>query len=404
MRRLSATFAILVLCASVASARMTDVEPGTELRRPSRGNEVLWFDDIEGNVDGWYSVSFWTWGCPRFHLDTYMAYEDSLSWWCGSFDYDADGGYGNSWDERLNMPTADWTGYAYPVLTFAFRCDSEAGYDFTYVQAESNGVFVNLNYGYDGTRPWLDLGLYGYVVRRHDNPFVGRLRFVSDGAWSDEDGLYCSTGGAFMVDNVRLYDYYTGYTFFLDDCESGGLCYPTTSPWQPCSLWHVIEDPEPAFSDPRCWWCGYDETPEQLPPNLTDGLYTPFVDLSSVTACTCHFAIHFAIPTVDNDYVSYRVTCDGSTYYQIGAYWGDFGTLDGWDDTAYNVGFDVGQFCPSDDLTLGRFLWTMYTTDNGCGPGAAGDAGVMIDDVWMEGPSASATRETSWGEIKAMYR
>ena len=107
---------------------------------------------------------------------------------------------------------------------------------------------------------------------------------------------------------------------------------------------------------------------------------------------------------VDNDFVTYRATCDGSMFYQIGAYWGDFGTLDGWDETAYNIGYDVGQFCPSGDLTLARFLWTMYTTDNGCGPGAAGDAGIMIDDVWMEGPRATAARKTSWGAIKAMYR
>jgi hypothetical protein len=382
---------------------MTEVKPGLEFEHSSRGNEILWFDDIEGNVGGWHSVSLATWGRPRFHLDTYMAYEDSFSWWCGSFEYDADGGYGNSWDQRLSIPTVDWTDYIYPVLTFAFRCDSEAGHDFTYVQAESNGVFVNLNLGYDGTRPWLDLGLYGYVVRRHDNPFTGRFRFRSDGAWSDEDGLYLSTGGAFMVDNIRLYDYYTGYTFFLDDGESGGLCWPE-SPWCPASWWHVIEDPEPAFSDPRCWWCGCDDTPELVPPNLMDGLFTPYVDISSVTACTCHFAIHFAIPTVDNDYVTYNATADGWTYYQIGAYWGDFGTLDGWDATAYDVGFDVGQFCPPGNFTLARFLWIMYTTDNGCGPGAAGDAGVMIDDVWMEGPSATATKETSWGAIKAMYR
>jgi hypothetical protein len=403
MRRLSATFAILVLCASVASARMTDVEPGTELRRPSRGNDVFWFDDIEGTVDGWLHLSFTTSECGRFHLDTYMAYEDTYSWWCGCFDYDSDGGYGNSWDERLNMPAIDWTGYVYPILTYAFRYDSETGYDFTHVQAESSGSFVNLKRGYNGNQPWLDLGLYGFLVMSHDNPFVGRFRFVSDGAWSDEDGLYCSTGGAFMVDNIRLFDYYTGYTFFLDNCENGGLCWPE-SPWTPCSWWHVIENPDAAFSDPRCWWCGNDAAPDLIPPNLMNGLFTPPVDISSATACTCHFAIHFAIPMVDNDYITYSATCDGSMYYQIGAYWGDFGTLDGWDATAYNVGYDMGQFCASGDLTVGRFLWTMYTTDNGCGPGAAGDAGVMIDDVWMEGPSASATTETSWGAIKAMYR
>ena len=35
----------------------------------------------------------------------------------------------------------------------------------------------------------------------------------------------------------------------------------------------------------------------------------------------------------------------------------------------------------------------------------SGDAGVMIDDVWFEGPLAGTpVEETSWGSIKAMYQ
>ncbi|MFH1689746.1 MAG: hypothetical protein ABIE42_05845, partial [Candidatus Eisenbacteria bacterium] len=54
---------------------------------------------------------------------------------------------------------------------------------------------------------------------------------------------------------------------------------------------------------------------------------------------------------------------------------------------------------------MGGFLWIMYTTDNGCGPGAGGDAGVMIDDVSFRGPLAGTpVEEQSWGSIKAMYK
>ena len=46
----------------------------------------------------------------------------------------------------------------------------------------------------------------------------------------------------------------------------------------------------------------------------------------------------------------------------------------------------------------------MNTTDNGCGPGAGGDAGVMVDDVRFEGVHSDPVENASWGEIKALYR
>jgi len=64
----------------------------------------------------------------------------------------------------------------------------------------------------------------------------------------------------------------------------------------------------------------------------------------------------------------------------------------------------MGQFCPARDMTWGGFRWTMYTTDNGCGPGDAGDAGAMIDDVTFFGNHVDPVEDTSWGQIKAFYR
>lgn len=110
---------------------------------------------------------------------------------------------------------------------------------------------------------------------------------------------------------------------------------------------------------------------------------TPLVLIGNAWSCTVHFAIHFAVPTVDNDYVEYLGTCDGESYYSFGAYWGDFGMCDGWGSTAL-IGYDIGQFT-APPIAAGGFKFIFHTTDNGCGPGAAGDAGVMIDDIWMEG-------------------
>jgi hypothetical protein len=331
-----------------------------------------------------------------------MAYEGTYSWWCGNFDYDTDGGYGNSWDDRLVIPTTDLTTATMPILTYAFRHDSEAGYDYTYVQAESLGVFVDLNRGYDGAAAWTDIGLYGFLLAAYDNPLNARFRFLSDGAWSDQDGLYLSVGGAFMCDIVKVFDYYTGYVYFFDNADDQVNLIPAV-PGAAGDYWHLIDRCCPAYSDPHSWWCGDDADTGLVPPMLQNGLFSPVVDISSAAACTAYMAVHFAVPTVDNDYCAFYGSAGGS-YYGIVSYWGDFGSCDGWGGTGLNTGFDITQF----DLPpfgMGGFLWIMYTTENGCGPGAGGDAGVMIDDVAFMGPLAgTAVEESSWGSIKAMYQ
>ncbi len=406
---LKRTLCVLVVVAAVfalattAAARKTAANYTTDVDAPhSRSPVILFFDDMEGGTGGWTSVDNTATSVPHFHLDAYMAFAGQ-SWWCGNFDYDADGGYGNSWDDRLVIPTVDLTGATYPILTYAFRHDSETGYDYTYVQAESLGVFVDLNRGYDGRQAWTDIGLYGFILQTYDNPLNARFRFLSDGAWSDEDGLYLSVGGGFMCDMVKVFDYFGGYVYFYDDVEDGvGACIPDV-PGAAGDFWHLIDRCCPALSDPHSWWCGDDADTGFVPPMLQNGLFSPLVDISGASACTVHFAAHFAIPTVDNDYCAFYGTAGGS-YYGIAAYWGDFGSCDGWGGGAYNIGFDITQF----DLppySWGGFLWIMYTTDNGCGPAGGGDAGIMIDDVWFEGPLAgSPVEESSWGSIKAMYQ
>jgi len=400
MKKMFIVLAVLALCVGVASAKLNEAKPVYEVSTPDRGNAIIWFDDMEGDVSDYSTLDLSAGAVSHFHWDTYMAF-DGMSWWCGNFDFDADGGYGNSWDDRLVIPELDLSGATYPILTYAFRHDSEVGYDFTYVQAESAGAYVNLNRGYDGAAGWTDIGIYGFILATYDNPFHARFRFLSDGAWSDEDGLYLSVGGGFAVDNVKVFDYFGGYEYFYDgEPDDQHECVPEV-PGAAGDFWHLIDRPCPARSDPHSWWCGDDADTSLVPPNLQDALFSPLVDISGADACTVHFAMHFATPTVDNDYMSIFVT-SGSGYYSTGGWWGDFGTCDGWGGTALNIGFDITQF----DLppySWGGVALVMYTTDNGCGPGGAGDAGMMIDDLWYEVPT-SPVEPVSWGSIKSMYR
>jgi hypothetical protein len=404
MKKLLIAVAILALAAGAASAKLMVETPTTEVTGPTRGNTIFWYDDIEGDVSMWSSVDFTAGASPHFHVDTYMAYAGTYSWWCGTFDYDADGGYGNGWDDRLNIPATDVTGSTYPILTYAFRHDSEPAFDFTYVQAESNGVYVNLNRGYDGAAAWSDIGVFGFVMAPYDNPIKARFRFVSDGAWSDQDGLYLSNGGAFMVDNIKIFDYFTGTEYFFDDVEDGvGLCQPAV-PASAGDWWHIVDRKCPAYSDPHTWWCGDDADTSLIPPNLDNGLFTPVVSIpTDAVSCTVRFALHTEVPTVDNDYYVYYATVDGGlSYAGLAAYWGDFGQCDGWSSSGFGGYALEGLGAPP--WTVG-FMWEFFTTDNGCGPGAAGGAGLFIDDTWFEGyVPPTAVEEASWGKIKSMYR
>jgi hypothetical protein len=400
MKKLFIVLAILALVVGAASASKRVATPMTQPEQKSRANVVGWFDDMEGDLSGYFTADLTAGAVSHWQVSDYMAYEGTYSWWCGNFDYDANGGYGNSWDDRLDIPEIDMTGMVMPVLTYAFRNDTELTYDFSYVQAESAGSYVSLNRGYDGRMGWSDIGVFGFLMGAYDNPLHARFRFVSDGAWSDEDGND-TIGGAFAVDIVRVFDYATATDVFFDDVESGGLCVPSV-PAAAGDWWHPITRLCPAYSDPTSWWCGDDADTSLVPPMLSNALFTPVADITGAWACTLTGAFHFAIPTIDNDYVAFYSGIDGGGYYGIASYWGDFGTCNGW---AFGIALDYGQVGVPPFTTV-ESVFVMNTTENGCGPAGGGDAGFMIDDLtfWINYDEPVPVHETSWSNIKRMYR
>lgn len=408
--RLIATTVMFVLLVAIAARA-----------NPSDAYVTYFADDMESGENGWTHHDLTTDKVPHFHIDSYLAFddpafEDDLSWWCGTFDYDSDGGYGNGWDDRLVLPTIHvdevsvvemtWGGVkslfleernseraapprgVLPVLTFQYRHDSEPGFDYTYVEVDSSGTWVTLNGpGWDGASGgWLDLGAEGYLLERFGNELDIRFRFISDGAWSDEDGDYQSAGGAFHVDNITVYDYVGGAVLFYDDCQDGGLCQPAVPP-AAGDFWHIVDRKCPAHSDPHSWWCGDDADTSHIPPNLENALVTPMIPAQNAMTCTVRMYLHSEVPITDNDYYAFHATVDGgATWYPVAANWGDFGQCDGWG-TSGICGWDIGYHCGVgafgfDDVA---FKIIFHTTDNGCGPGTAGGAGIYIDDFRMEG-------------------
>jgi hypothetical protein len=343
---------------------------------------LFWHDDIEGDVSGWSHGSGWT--GPHFHVDTYMAWDDGeapdYSWWCGNFDYDANGGYGNNWSDRLDLPPIDTSGFPMVALECRYLFDTELGYDYVYVEAESSGAWVGLNVN-TGSGPWHQPQ---HDLTGFDNPLRIRFRFESDAGWSDEDTGYPSLGGAVHVDNVHVYDYYNGITLFYEDCEGGpGTTECTPSIPDPSDDWHVVDRACLSYSATHSWWCGDDGDTTQIDEYTYSYLTTPPIDiLGGALACTLRYALHMRVVDYDS-YVRVQVSTD------LGSSWYGVATHHGYDDPecgAYLVSpKSLDSFLPADNLLV-RFG---FMSRHGSGPGVSGGAGVAIDDVWVYGDVSS---------------
>ncbi|MBM3307493.1 MAG: hypothetical protein FJY74_04125 [Candidatus Eisenbacteria bacterium] len=432
MRRSALVVAALALAAGATWAAVRPIE---EMEWFGRGEEppraelcatdsrppyvVFFFDDVESGVNGW-THGDWTAGGsgPRFHLDTYMACGGTgLSWWCGTFDYDADGGYGNNWLEYLELPPVivSSTGVSgaggpprsdCPVWTFCLRHDTEPGYDFVHIQAESLGEWTTLD-SFDGTAAWYDLGDYGYLIGAYDNPFRGRFLFISDGAWSDGDGLWNTVGGACAVDNIKLYDLYSGSVFFYDDGEGGGLCTPG-QPEPAGDHWHIAYDLCSSWSTPHSWQCVDEADTTRLPPLMQNWLDSPWIGVYygpfSWEGVKWSCKAHFEVAGYDGDYWYVWATFDGVNYYTLKANYGDFGGCSGWSGS-YNSGVRLDTLPGwQPDVQRVQIRHAMFTDSNGTQPTIGGCCGIVFDDILVIGFLHTPVERSSWGRIKAQFQ
>jgi hypothetical protein len=195
---------------------------GSMFQAAAAGTTVLgWFqfDTATGQPDaqGWTVTDITAQLKAYFHVDGPLcngavAVSGNQSMWCGEWPSSGDPwcgwgtlpGYGNSWSQALvsgDVPVA-------ATLSYTTIWDSEPGYDYTYVQYWDN---VNLQWvdiagvnagagAYDGSGGPLVEGPFSTGLASGNTKY--RFNFVSDGAWSDEDGLWPTTEGAFKVDDI----------------------------------------------------------------------------------------------------------------------------------------------------------------------------------------------------------
>jgi hypothetical protein len=133
--------------------------------------------------------------------------EGGKSAWCGAppgpYEYMchwiAAPGYGNSWDQSLVTDLLYFSGTL--RLSYHGRFDSEPEHDRTSVEYDAGGG------------NWVEVAMYDGqldTVAVHELLLAQaatklRFHFTSDGAWSDEDGLWDSNGAA-HIDSITISD------------------------------------------------------------------------------------------------------------------------------------------------------------------------------------------------------
>jgi hypothetical protein len=166
--------------------------------------------------------------------DSLAALAGSKSLWCGAraghatCSYAVAPGYGNSWNQT-------WTTKAcLPIdgnldISFLMAIDTEPGFDAVFLEyndcSDPPPNWGRLEGGlgeWDGRRTITHAGSYAVGA----GPVQVRFRFRSDGAYSDEDGLFDSHAGAVIVDNLKAEGLAT------EDFEGDGVGATSSDDWK----------------------------------------------------------------------------------------------------------------------------------------------------------------------------
>ncbi len=177
---------------------------------------VVWYDFDHQDWQGWTQSDNTAQKGTFFHVDDFaglgggsfgrlVPIEGTKSMWCGirgvndlyTCSWASAPGYGNGWDQTL-MAVVHPLG---PVgWTYDLVCDTEAPYDYVEVGYDDFNSRTVLE-TFDGV---IDTTMYHTVLTAGVCTKLF-FHFMSDGAWSDHDGLH-DTDGACIIDNVTVSD------------------------------------------------------------------------------------------------------------------------------------------------------------------------------------------------------
>jgi hypothetical protein len=169
--------------------------------------------DYTAQVDIWWHATNFD-GTPDPSGGRFFPIEGSWSMWCGTPAGDdnylcgwlAAPGYGNNWDQSLVSNSLSLNESVGIDFTMVHHVEGY-GYDEVYLEYEAdNGEWVTAETYGSGSADTVYYTNTAVVDTSIITDGATKLRFhmVSDGAWSDEDGLI-NTDGACIVDSISLY-------------------------------------------------------------------------------------------------------------------------------------------------------------------------------------------------------
>ena len=205
------------------------------------------------DAQGWVRADITVQIGDFFHVDDFaglgggvtgrlIPIDGNQSLWCGArpsptgplCGYAALPGYGNAWDQAW-CTSACLTVDSMLTIDYTMSWDTEPGYDYITVEVDACDDMWQVwdgGYGIDGTG-----GPTVFSNAVSDDINTGqmrvRFRFKSDGAWSDEDGLW-STDGAAIVDNLSISDK-NGYVLAVEDFEGESVGDTDSDDWESCT-------------------------------------------------------------------------------------------------------------------------------------------------------------------------
>ena len=340
---------------------------------------IVYFDFEFRNWQGWTSIDQTAVPDTFWHVEDYAEpglaglpgpVEGTKSAWCGAppgpFEYMclwvAAPGYGNSWDQRLVTDPVYFNGFL--RLSYHGRFDSEPGCDRTTVEYDVGGGNWVEFAEYDGLLDTVavhDLHLSQYATKL-------RFHFTSDGAWSDQDGLWAGNGAA-HIDSITIEDE-TGVLDY-EDFESAADNAFRSGTWHAdvqegfgiyAKLRGGLEDEDPCNFNFTSQIVFYDQEnwagPEFGQP------VTPFCKGAGGIEAPCQNEVVLSPPIDINRYSTNRDEYQDAAI-PSGALPGLGGIL---------LGFTLYSDLPY--VNLVGYNWRVRTIKNGC-PGSWGDRGYI---------------------------
>jgi hypothetical protein len=218
---------------------------GIQATYGTRGEKIAEFDFEDGlggpDSQGWVGVDITVQPDTFFHVDDfagmpspYAPLSGTKSLWCGVRSgnepqccYATAPGYGHNWYQIFESKTFSTQGEV--NVTYNVRYDTEPGYDDAYFEYISvSGIWQQASV-YTGS------GSFAESIIIPADSFLTttrfRFRFVSDGVWDDQDGIWY-TDGAIVVDSLIVSDD-TGVLTFEDfEGEAVGALSTVDGDWQ----------------------------------------------------------------------------------------------------------------------------------------------------------------------------